>query len=92
MTKDEFIEYLDGIGARYQDLSDIRPIETIFVFGKDEYDKVKKHPRKNKNLYIPYIRISWHWDTPEVLYTRWNGETGYMTEEQIKDIVGNGKI
>ncbi len=90
MDREDFIMWLDSIGAIYQDLTEGRGIETVMVFGKDEYLKKKIHPRKNKNMFVPYLRVSWHYEDPRVLYTRWNGLTGYMNEQTIKDIIVNG--
>ena len=79
MCKNEFIEWLDSVGARYQDYSEGRGIDTVFVYGKDEYDKKHDHPIKYKNLYVPYLRLSWHQEDPRELYVRDNGLTSLCT-------------
>ena len=92
MTKNEFIEWLESIGARFQDCSNERSADTVFVFGKDEYDKVSKHPRKYNNLYVPYIRVTWHPEDPRELYVRDNGMTSWGTEQSIKDTIERNYI
>ena len=55
MLKDDFVKWLEAIGAEYQDCSEERKQDCIFVFGKDEAIKKKENPRKYKDLYVPYI-------------------------------------
>lgn len=90
MTRNDFIDWLKSIGARFQDCSDSRPIETVFVYGTKEYDLVHNHPKKYKNLYVPYIRVSWHPEDPRELYIRWNGSTSWSNEQTIKNIIMHG--
>ncbi len=88
MTREEFINWLEKIGARYglPDQSKYKEFyDGVYVFGKDAYDKKKAHPRKNKDLYVPYIRVS-GFDS-DMLYTRENGWCSYMCERKVKDII-----
>ena len=85
-TKYEFISWLESIDARFSDQSDEKT-DRVYVYSKEEFDLKKKHPRKFKGLYVPYIRVTWD---ENGLYTRWNGLTGYMTEDCVKSIITNG--
>lgn len=77
--------YLDEIGARYNVVS-INGFEMIYVFEKDAYDNKKKHPRKYKDLYVSYLRISKH-DGDERFYTKMDGITRYLPDYRIKKII-----
>jgi len=59
MTREDFVEYVKGTGLEYDD----KPkgfgddYDGIYIFGYES--KLKKaHPRKYKNLYVPYLRVS----------------------------------
>lgn len=85
MTKQEWISYLDSIGAIYQEYDNDGELDQIYVRSKDEYKMKEAHPRKYKDLYIPYIRLS-HFDDNRV-YTRENGVTGYQSNDRVKRII-----
>lgn len=85
MTKQDWISYLDSIGASYQEYDNDGELEQIYVYSKDERDKKQAHPRKYKNLYVPYIRLS-HFDDFRI-YTRENGVTGYESNDRVKRII-----
>lgn len=78
-------EYLDKIGARYETVT-TGDFKQIYVFEKDAYDKKHKHPRKYKDLYVSYLRISCH-PGHIGLYTRRDGICGYMTDETVKEFI-----
>lgn len=83
--KDELIIYLIENKIPYYEETSIKDYYAIYIFEKDAYEKKKKHPRKYKNLYVPYLRVS-HFDE-ERPYTRQDGICGYMSKERIIDIV-----
>lgn len=87
MTREELEMFLEEIGAIYEvDLScKDKGVEFVYIHGKDEYLKKKNHPRKYKNLFIPYLRVSWH-DGEDRVYTRHNGLTGYMNTDDVKNV------
>ena len=85
INKENFVKWLKDNEVTFE-IPD-RDIYTIFVYSKMEYEMKNKHPRKYKNIYIPYIRISWHDDKPEAVYTRWNGVCEYMTEKTVKRVI-----
>lgn len=80
MTKETFINYLDTIGAIYDDASGDRYIDTVFVYDKKPYQRTKKTKE-----YVPYLRVSWHEEYTH-LCTRWNNVCGFMTDDEIKRI------
>lgn len=88
MSKQDWIDWLESIGARYHEYDNGGAVDQIYVFSKEEYDLKQAHPRRYKDMYQPYIRLS-HFDTGEV-YTRWNGYTSTMTDDCVKSIVLNG--
>ena len=77
-------EYLEKVGARYQVVV-TNGFEQVYVFEKDAYDKRNNHPRKYKDLYVSYLRISDHGG--DGLYTRRDGICGEMTDDGIKRII-----
>lgn len=83
MSSKEFMEFLDSIGARYEYTDNDGKLEQIYVFDKDAYDKKKKHPRKYKDLYVSYLRVS---NFNADLYTRQNGICKYMPDSIVKEI------
>lgn len=78
-------EYLEKIGARYTVVV-TNGYEQVYVLEKDAYEKRDKNPRKYKDLYVSYLRISKP-DDNKNLYTRNDGICGYMTDEKIKTII-----
>ena len=77
--------YLEKIGARYNVVI-TNGFEQVYVFEKDAYDKRKEHPRKYKDLYVSYLRMSKH-DGDDRLYTRRDGIVGYLPDYRIKEII-----
>ncbi len=86
MTREQFIDYLVEREVPFEDASLTVPgYDGIYVSGKKEYEMKRAHPRKYKDLFIPYIRVS-HFDEP-AWYTRVNGWVSYMTEKDVLDYV-----
>ena len=86
-TKFEFLTWLDEIGARFNDCTELyKGQDTVYVYSRKEYDLKKEKPRKYKGLYIPYLRVSWHEEHPDSLYTRRDGWCGYMSLENVKEV------
>ena len=83
--KDELIIYLIENDIPYHEDTRIKDHYAIYIFDKDAYEKKQKHPRKYKDLYIPYLRVS-HFDE-EYPYTRQDGWCQYMSKDKIMDIV-----
>lgn len=73
--------YCEKIGAKFVDHT-INDFRQIYVYDKDAYELRVKHPRKNGNLYVSYIRISDNGG--DGLYTRQDGLCREMTDEEIK--------
>lgn len=88
MTREEFINVLKEHDIPFEDLSNndiyVDGYDGVYVFSRKEYSLKKKHPRKYKNLYIPYIRVS---NFGGEWYTRQDGWCCYMPEEKVIDIV-----
>lgn len=84
MTRQEFINYLEINEIPYSEYTE-NGADMVYVFSKVEYNKKKAHPRKYKNLYVPYLRVS-HFDEYR-WYTRDNGLCGYMSIKKVMDIV-----
>ena len=80
MTKELFIDFLDRREIPYQE-RDINGLELVYVFSKKEFLLKQKHPKKYKDLYVPYLRVS-HFDEDR-WYTRDNGWTSYMSISRI---------
>jgi hypothetical protein len=83
--KDELIIYLIENGIPYHEETEIKDYYAIYIFDKDAYEKKHKHPRKYKDLYVSYLRVS-HFDEARP-YTRQDGICSYMSKERIMDIV-----
>lgn len=81
---DNVKKYLKEIGAAWTVMTDLG-FEQVYIFEKTAYDKVKKQPRKYKDLYVPYLRISDHGGNG--LYTRRDGICGEMSDDDIKEII-----
>lgn len=77
----EFIDYLNNLDARYY-VDTEGGVEKIYIFAKKDYDLVHKHPRKYKNRYVPYIRVS-HFEGNRV-YVRDNGLCEYRSLDVLK--------
>lgn len=83
MTREEFINYLMEIGVPFHDASEDIPggeYDGVYIFEKKAYELKRKHPRKNKNLYIPYLRVS---NFGGEWYIRENGRTQYCPESIV---------
>lgn len=80
MTSKEFMEFLDSIGARYHYTDNDGKLEQVYVFEKAAYDKKHANPRKYKDLYVSYLRVS---NFGGDLYTREDGWTCYMPDSVV---------
>ena len=87
MTREEFIEFLGehGIPFTYDRLA-YDKYDGVYVFSKKEYNLKKTHPRKYKDLYVPYIRVSDFGYKRGRVYTRENGLVGYKDLSEVLDI------
>ena len=82
MKRAEFINYLVENNIPYTEyVVEDKGIDQVYVFSRKEHEMVKAHPKKYKNLYVPYLRVS-HFDGDR-WYTRENGFTSYMSIEKI---------
>jgi len=79
MTIGEFVNFLDNHAVHYE--VDHRVMVNIYVFEKRSFEKKEKHPRKNKDLYVPYLRVS-HFDGP-YWYVRDNGWCHWAKPEEV---------
>lgn len=82
MTRNEFIDWLDSIGAVY----DCRFVEgdRIYVYDRKMHTYRRMHPEKFRTIYVPYIRIG-NFDS-DMYYTRYNGIVEYMPESEVMSI------
>lgn len=76
MTKKELVQFLEDNNIPYEE-ENVNGLEQVYVFSKKEYTLKRKHPRKYKNLYLPYLRVS---NFGGELYTRENGWCQYTPE------------
>ena len=59
MTKEKLLGMLDYTEHVYKVVEEPEiGIDQVWIFSRKEYDAKKKHPRKFKDLYVPYIRVS----------------------------------
>lgn len=79
MTKAEFVEFLEELGAPYEEV-EINGLEQVYVYSRREYELKRKYPRKYKDLYLPYLRVS---NFGGELYTRENGWCEYMPDSIV---------
>ena len=86
MTRPEFIDWLESIGAVYKANDENDATDAVYVFGKKELRLKEKFPKKYANLYVPYLRVSHFGDGESTLYTRDNGLCGWMFPERVKSI------
>ena len=88
MTREEFINVLKEHDIPFEDLSKndnyVDGYDGIWVYSRKEYSLVKKHPRKHKNLYVPYIRVS---NFGGSWYTKYCGYTSYQSQKDVMEIV-----
>ncbi len=80
MTREEFVKFLNENNIPYNMGPEI-DYDGIYVKSRKEYEMKKKNPRKYRNLYIPYLRVS-QFDK-ERWYTRENGICGYMDKKEV---------
>ena len=85
MTRQDFINYLVKLGVPFSEYTE-NGADMIYIHSRKEYEEKRNHPRKNKDLFVPYIRVS-HFDELPRLYTRNNGYCCYMKLEDVISIV-----
>ena len=76
---EKFINYCDEHKVPYE-LTEYNGTEFMYVYGSKRYKLKTTKPRKYKDLYVPYIRISFH---SRGWYVRDNGYCSYMPESMI---------
>ena len=86
MTRSEFIDWLESVGAIYYANDENDATDAVYIFGKKEFELKKKFPRKYAKLYLPYLRVSHFGERGNSLYTRDNGWCEWMSPENVKDI------
>lgn len=96
MTKNEFTKKLDMLKIKYDEVKprDDLDFYMIYIHSRKEMEMKKSHPRKYKDLYVPYIRVShFEGDTliqddyrPGKLYVKDNGVTYYMDERKVIEL------
>lgn len=84
MTREEFIKHLDTNDIPYSEYTE-NGLDMVYVFSKNEYEMKKAHPRKHRDLHVPYLRVS-HFNEDR-WYARENGYCCYMSEEEVLNIV-----
>lgn len=58
MTRDEFVMFLQKVKVPYEIVEGIEGYDGVYVYSRKEFNEKKAHPRKNKNLFVPYLRVS----------------------------------
>lgn len=90
MTRHEFIEWLESIGAIFEASDDMEIVDSVWVLSKADFNKkYTKNGRVRKgqkDRYIPYLRVGHFGIYDDKLYTRDNGLTGWLTLKEVKDI------
>ena len=81
-NRNDFIKWLEKKGIHHSEYTE-KGLDQVYVYSKEEYEKRQNHPRKYKDLYVPYLRVS-QFDGWPNLYVRDNGYCEYMN---IQDIV-----
>lgn len=82
MTREDFINFLKEKDIPFEEYTE-HGLDQVWVYSKGEYELKKKNPRKYKNLYVPYLRVS-NFDGD--WYTRDNGLCGYMSPVRVMEI------
>lgn len=88
MLRKDFIKLVEGLGLPYKEANvqmlRNKDYDGIYVYGKEAYELVMKHPRKYKDLFVPYIRVS-HFDGGfgEPMYIRDNGICGNINDKDL---------
>lgn len=83
MTREQFIELLKEKGVHFSEYCE-NGLDQIWIYSKKEFELKNKHPRKYKNLYIPYIRVSHFNERENFWYTR---ENGYVEWKFFRDVI-----
>jgi hypothetical protein len=81
-NRNDFVNWLEKKGIPHCEYTE-NGLDQVYVFSKKEYEMKQKHPRKNKDLYVPQLRVSQFDGWPD-LYVKDNGYCEYMN---IQDIV-----
>ena len=87
MLFEDWLEFLRDVGAEFViDETFVEQIgPRIYVFDKDLFLLQKKHPRKYKNLYVPYMRLSrFEERSGDAVYVRDNGWCAWYSVEDVK--------
>lgn len=82
MTREQFITFLKSDKIPFKEDTE-NGSDMVYVYSKLEYELKQKHPRKYKNLYIPYIRVS-NFDGDR-WYVREDGYCSYMCKSAVID-------
>lgn len=81
MNRKQFLDLVKELGVPFSEYTE-NGADIIYVFSKKEYELKKKHPRKYKDLFVPYLRVSHFYE-----YTRWYvrdcGLTGYRNPSDV---------
>lgn len=80
MKREEFINYLVKKNIPYSEYTE-NGADMVYVYNRREVELKKAHPRKYKDLFVTYLRVS-HFDE-DMLYTRDCGICGYMNEKEV---------
>ena len=86
MTKGEFIGYLIDNEIPYTEYSN-GTVEHIYVLSKKETKLKKAHPRKYKDLFVPYVRVNVDGFYDGEFYIRDSGWCHTVNEEMLMNIV-----
>ena len=83
MTKEEFIVFLEEIGAHYK-IPEEQNTDRVYVYGAPEMldDPIFIG---NKMKFTPYLRVSHFEEYPDQLYTRDCGLCDYQTIDWVKN-------
>lgn len=80
MKREAFIKYLEKKNIPYSEYT-MNGADMVYVYNRREFELKKAHPRKYKDLFVAYLRVS-HFDE-DMLYTRDCGICGYMNEKEV---------
>jgi len=79
MYREDFIDFLKENNLHYCE-NTVKGLDEVYVFSTVEFEAKHTHPRKFKNLYVPYLRVS-NFDGD--WYVRDNGYCSYMPCEVV---------
>lgn len=82
--REKFIQFLKNNEIHYSEYT-CNGLDAVYVFSRKEYEEVMKHPRKNKDMYVPQVRVS-HFNEDR-LYVKDNGWIRHMTYSDVIDLV-----